>query len=105
MAESAKVMFVEPGAVAVQGIYAGTILLDTVSSFVLVGERLAAEMGLDAANAREERGVLVHTAEGGEAKCMPRSRQPVEITLLPNTKMETKVRVHCVLSNPRSTIC
>ncbi|GJP34393.1 hypothetical protein CLOM_g18840 [Closterium sp. NIES-68] len=87
------------GAVAVEGKYLGTTIIDTGASQVLVGRRLAERLGLhQAENVTPER-VRIQTAEGGVGKWLPRSLRPQEVVLAPGSEDEARIRVHCLVSD------
>ncbi|GJP84708.1 hypothetical protein CLOP_g14758 [Closterium sp. NIES-67] len=87
------------GAVAVEGKYPGTTIIDTGASQVLVGRRLAERLGLHREENVTPEGVRIQTAEGGAGKWLPRTLRPQEVVLAPGAEDETRIRVHCLVSD------
>ncbi|CAI5964179.1 unnamed protein product [Closterium sp. NIES-64] len=87
------------GTVAVEGKYPGTTIIDTGASQVLVGRRLAKRLGLHRAENVTPEGVRIQTAEGGDGTWLPRTIRPQEVVLAPGRAEETRIRVHCLVSD------
>ncbi|CAI7733511.1 unnamed protein product [Closterium sp. NIES-54] len=87
------------GMVAVEGKYPSTTIIDTGASQVLVGRRLAERLGLHRAENVTPEGVRIQTAEGGDGTWLPRTIRPQEVVLAPGRAEETRIRVHCLVSD------
>ncbi|CAI7839924.1 unnamed protein product [Closterium sp. NIES-54] len=85
----------KPGAVAVRGIRMDNAVVDTRAQSVLIGKKLAEQLKAQGDLELVERGLLIMTTEGGAPKWMPCTKEPIEITLQPREKGETKIRVQC----------
>ncbi|CAI7735718.1 unnamed protein product, partial [Closterium sp. NIES-54] len=85
----------ELGVVAVRGIRVDNAVVDTGAQSVLIGKKLGEQLKAQGDLELVERGLLILTAEGGAPKWMPCTMEPIEITLQPGEKGETKIRVQC----------
>ncbi|CAI7742404.1 unnamed protein product, partial [Closterium sp. NIES-54] len=91
-------LVVEPKAVAVRGILVENAVVDTGAQSVLIGKKLTEQLRAQGELEIVSKGILIMTADGGPPKWMPCTREPIEITLRPGEKGETKIRVQCGLT-------
>ncbi|CAI7818818.1 unnamed protein product [Closterium sp. NIES-54] len=91
-------LVVEPKAVAVRGILVENAVVDTGAQSVLIGKKLTEQLRAQGELEIVSKGILIMTADAGAPKWMPCTREPIEITLRPGEKGETKIRVQCGLT-------
>ncbi|CAI7783389.1 unnamed protein product [Closterium sp. NIES-53] len=99
LASQATVLMAGAGTVAVGGEMARTAILDTGAQSVMLGKRLAEKLGLTGPGQHIRRGMLVMTAEGGEPKWLPCTKNLVEIVLMPGREEQTSIRLQCGISD------
>ncbi|CAI7834784.1 unnamed protein product [Closterium sp. NIES-53] len=94
MASQATVLTIKPGAVTIAGLTAQRAIVDTGAAHVLIGKRLAEKLLLHKPGRLVAEGYLLMTAEGDEAKWMPKTRQAMALTLNLGTAEECTPRVN-----------